>query len=57
MYTEVIQWLCYILEMHFTQKRDQYKVVLSDHLHPTVKYFYSNGSSLFQDDYATMIHR
>ncbi len=34
----------------------QYKVVLSDHLHPVMKHFYPDGSGLFQDDNAR-IHR
>ncbi len=35
---------------------NQYKVVLSDHLYPMMKYFYPDGSGLFQDDNAP-IHR
>ncbi len=35
---------------------NQYKVVLSDHLHPMMKHLYPDGSGLFQDDNAP-IHR
>ena len=36
---------------------NQYKVVVSDQLYPMMKHFYPDGSGLFQDDNASIVHR
>lgn len=42
-----------LLEKRVTENR--YKAVLSDHLCPTMRHFYSDGSDLFQD-VSALIH-